>query len=285
MECIEQGVFHNQILPLFKTVTHPGVRSSIILESKLATIFTSMFGVGGARGQRLFTTVAAAIIAKESDSLHLPNTLEASLCVLLNIVEHNSSAVLMPCFSDFAVTLGSTIPTMLESDVCADARRHFERLSKRLEVVKSMPELEVRKAKSSSAPVIPFHLHQDRPGRLQNGEPRHNNDFDDICKISIMPTFEEIVSSHPEYLPLEDTSTWHKQGLAGLLDRQFRLLHEDTIGQLRDSVRLEMQALVPDSRFWYGTGKQANQGARTYTYRDIKVNTAALDAFIDRIIR
>ena len=252
MECIEQGVFHNQILPLFKTVTHPGVRSSIILESKLATIFTSMFGVGGARGQRLFTTVAAAIIAKESDSLHLPNTLEASLCVLLNIVEHNSSAVLMPCFSDFAVTLGSTIPTMLESDVCADARRHFERLSKRLEVVKSMPELEVRKAKSSSAPVIPFHLHQDRPGRLQNGEPRHNNDFDDICKISIMPTFEEIVSSHPEYLPLEDTSTWHKQGLAGLLDRQFRLLREDTIGQLRDSVRLEMQALVPDSRFWYG---------------------------------
>ncbi|CAK7266776.1 hypothetical protein SEPCBS57363_002262 [Sporothrix epigloea] len=58
-----------------------------------------------------------------------------------------------------------------------------------------------------------------------------------------MPTADEIKSVRGEYLPTTDTSLWHTTGLHGRLDREFRLLREDTVGQLRDVVRFEIDRL------------------------------------------
>ncbi|KAJ5338531.1 hypothetical protein N7452_005259 [Penicillium brevicompactum] len=69
---------------------------------------------------------------------------------------------------------------------------------------------------------------------------RHNNDFANICQIKIMPSFDEIRCSRTEYLPIVDPSQWHIPGIDGLLDRNFRLLREDTVGQIRDTVRHEI---------------------------------------------
>lgn len=56
-------------------------------------------------------------------------------------------------------------------------------------------------------------------------------------KISILPTTSEIQSNRSEYLPLKNRSTpHHETGIQRLLDSQFRLLREDTAGQLRDAV-------------------------------------------------
>ena len=58
--------------------------------------------------------------------------------------------------------------------------------------------------------------------------PRHDNDFVDICKISIVPTRDEALSSRPPFLPKNaDEAQHHLAGMERLLDIQFRLLRED----------------------------------------------------------
>jgi hypothetical protein len=41
----------------------------------------------------------------------------------------------------------------------------------------------------------------------------------------------------------DDGISPHKNGVDGHLDCHFRLLREDTVGQLRDSARVELEAL------------------------------------------
>lgn len=59
-----------------------------------------------------------------------------------------------------------------------------------------------------------------------------------------MPTYQEITCLQREYIPTHDPREWHLPGVDGLLDWNFRLLREDTIGQLRDAVRPELEALL-----------------------------------------
>lgn len=51
-----------------------------------------------------------------------------------------------------------------------------------------------------------------------------------------MPTFEEILSPQSEYLPAKDPHQWYIGGASGVLNRDFRLLRENTVGQLRDTI-------------------------------------------------
>ncbi|KAF8537353.1 P-loop containing nucleoside triphosphate hydrolase protein, partial [Trichophaea hybrida] len=68
--------------------------------------------------------------------------------------------------------------------------------------------------------------------------PRHNNDKSSIEGITILPTTSEIHANRTEYLPLMDKEFPHHEGeIHRLLDTQFRLLREDTVGQLRDAIR------------------------------------------------
>ena len=66
---------------------------------------------------------------------------------------------------------------------------------------------------------------------------RHDNDFEDMHAIEIMPTAEELASRDP-YLPrVQDTaSSGGLTSLAAQVDRQFRLLREDMIAELRDEL-------------------------------------------------
>ena len=66
---------------------------------------------------------------------------------------------------------------------------------------------------------------------------RHDNDFEDIHAIHIMPTAEELASKDP-YLPrVQDLHNPRgPMSLAAQVDRQFRLLREDMISDLRDEL-------------------------------------------------
>ena len=177
------------------------------------------------------------------------------------------------------------ISSMLVSPIMADSyeattesQNHLKRISQLLNIAKDLPGFASRAPRVQTS-TTPFHMQRDGPGALSNGQPRHNNDFEDIRDIRIMPTFEEIMSPHAEYRPLADSSTWHKQGMTGLLDRQFRLLREDTIGQLRDSVRAELQALTKACNLPAGTASSSTQAARTFHYRGVRVDDITFDAF------
>lgn len=61
--------------------------------------------------------------------------------------------------------------------------------------------------------------------------------------------------------------------MAGLLDRQFRLLREDTVGLLRDAAKFELERMLnPES-----AKGQPRQGARTYVYPNTMLQDARFD--------
>jgi len=104
--------------------------------------------------------------------------------------------------------------------------------------------------------------------------PRHRKDHEEFQNIQILPTIDEIQSDHTEYLPRSNSSTWHKPGVQGLLDRHFRLLREDTVGQLRDAAKVELNNMqnVPMQNL-----PARLRGARTYAYHNVTLASAEFE--------
>lgn len=148
------------------------------------------------------------------------------------------------------------------------ARTHLERIMRRLDIGSSLPGAQTSAVvqKNHRPTATPFVVNRQPPGG------RHNNDSADICEIRIMPTSEEILSSRSEYLPVKDPQQWHIGGVSGLLDRNFRLLREDTVGQLRDTIH----SLLKPSNI--NRGASSNQ-VRTYVHDNVRVIHIYFDRF------
>ncbi|CAG8682106.1 24657_t:CDS:10, partial [Gigaspora margarita] len=76
----------------------------------------------------------------------------------------------------------------------------------------------------------------DPPGELSKHGPRHDNDFSEISKISIIPTKAEVLCKRDPFLPttnMDDTLHYLPKGANRLLDTQFRLLREDMMCPIR----------------------------------------------------
>jgi hypothetical protein len=68
--------------------------------------------------------------------------------------------------------------------------------------------------------------------RIREVGPRHDNDFEDIQKIGIPPTQEEMTSATPPFLPANVPGAAHhlvEGSMEKLLDIQFRLLREELL--------------------------------------------------------
>ncbi|KAK6003517.1 hypothetical protein QM012_009288 [Aureobasidium pullulans] len=235
-----------QIIPMFRSLSEQRVMSSPLLERHLGTICNVLYGVGGSRGERLFAAVVRALtILWQTPDTIFYTSLEASLAILSKVIEYNSTAKVTPCYETFAITLATMTTPQLDPtmDVLVyQPRKHLDFINKRLGLGKSIKDIASTTNQATGAKPA-FNLQRSELGELSNGRPRHDNDSAAIEDIQIMPTSEEIQSTHAEYIPLQDPATWHKQGIDGLLDRHFRLLREDTIGKLRDSARIEFDAL------------------------------------------
>jgi hypothetical protein len=269
--------FHTRIVPFFCVLSDERVMSSPLLERHLGEICQYIYGVGGSRSEKLFEAVVRALSTLLSEpDIKFFTSLKATLAVLMRVIEFNSTAKVTPCFSTYATALAAMLAPQSDPDTDAlryQAAKYLDSINKRLGIgaaIRSMDPDNVQDAGTASKPV--FSLKRSLPGRLANGRPRHSNDFDSIHDIQIMPTSQEILSTHAEYLPLQDPSTWHKKGVEGLLDHHFRLLREDTVGQLRDSARIELEALQ-------GMGPQHGKSTlRKYTYRNVLVELPRFDS-------
>ena len=113
------------------------------------------------------------------------------------------------------------------------------------------------------------------PGSLSSKGARQDNDHASIADIQILPTAREIASPRQEYLLLIDSTQNHLLGLAGLLDRQFRLLREDTVCQLRDAVREEVTRLEHPNR--KVPTHQGQQGVRKLIYHNVRFSRMSVD--------
>ncbi len=261
-------IFKDRTLPFFRTVSHPDVLSSLILEAPLDTIYTFLFGPNGRRAINLFKSTTSALgalacneTAKDEDLTSIAVT--ASLAVLERIVELNQTAQVVTEFTSIVKEFSTSIPEQL----LYAGSRSLTRVRQRLGLGAAMPLSGGRPVEQKSHRPV-FELGQDLPGALSELGPRHDNDHADIFDIKILPTTEEIQSPRLEYLPSSDPTKHHLPGLAGLLDRQFRLLREDTVGQLRDAVQVECKRLnKPPSA--QPSPKRQNNGVRNIIYHNI----------------
>lgn len=236
------SVFRDRILPFYRIISHPDVLSSLILETPVDTIYTFLFGPSGRRGLRAFrftaTALSGMILGQSSSDEEVSSiAISSSLAVLDRLIEINQSAQVVEGFTAIVETVSACIP---EKCMVPNAQQSLTRIKRRLNIGSSLP---LARAQSTPQNLLSaaFELSQDLPGNLSNSGARHDNDHGSIADIQILPTPREIASPRQEYLPLIDSTQHHLSGLAGLLDRQFRLLREDTVGPLRDAVREELR--------------------------------------------
>ncbi|CAG8561182.1 11716_t:CDS:10, partial [Acaulospora morrowiae] len=116
----------------------------------------------------------------------------------------------------------------------------------------------------------------DPPGELSPNGKRHDNDFSEISKISIIPTREETLCERDPFLPGidEDDDTHHlPKGSSRLLDRQFRLLREDMLNAFRLSINSFITFLSETDENNAQIQKLKTQGGRYGNNRDLNVYT------------
>ncbi|KAL0261608.1 hypothetical protein SLS55_003038 [Diplodia seriata] len=266
----------------FQIITHPDVLSSIILEQPLGSLFTFLYGINGQRTIRLFSSITDLLSnvagdATPTGSLSMTDVFQLTFQVFAKIIDINGGAQINPDIANLAEVFSSLLDQLVEEHgeaACEKPRASLIRIQQRMGIGQAIPHL----ANKPNPPVkqISFGIPIDHPGHLSSNGPRHDNDHGDIREIEVLPTWQEVKSLRPEYLPVKDPATWHKSGVQGLLDRHFRLLREDTVGQLRDAVQAELSRMeAPDI---HSTNQQnGRQGLRTYTYRGVSVADFSID--------
>lgn len=266
-------IFTEITIPFLRTISHPDVSSSLILEAPVTTICNFLFGPNGARLIALFSFTSSALsgLLEEDTSQskeQLRVGLTASLAVLSQIVKLRQTAQILEGLEPILDTLGACFP---DGHVFQAARQSLNKIQRRYNIGKSMPEASPQIIKQFSVqPQFPLEL--DLPGHLSTQGPRHDNDHVEIQDIQILPTSEEIQSQRQEYLPPADISISRLPGLRGLLDRQFRLLREDCVGGLRDAVQFEIEGFHKKTSI-----RSKDAAARNIVHRNAKVMRLEID--------
>ncbi|KAL3607528.1 hypothetical protein FPOAC2_02513 [Fusarium poae] len=258
-------LWKSEIEPLFSLIAHPRVVDSAVLEQQVAELFNFLLGVQGRRMSTLFNFILQLIaeLAHPTQSTLQLGILELSLDVLSKIIDCNTNNIVNPecgrLVSAFAKALHRHSNSK-DNFSFIQASKYVEYMQQRLDTGKDIPDMTF----NTHIPVSreTFVLKRNGPGTLSADGRRHDNDHTDIRKIQIMPTFDEIVSPRAEYLPTKYPSQWHIEGIRGRLDREFRLVREDTVGQLRDVVRDMLEAARDPKK----DPLRKSKTMRTYTY-------------------
>jgi hypothetical protein len=261
-------VFKDQLLPYFRIVSHEAVLSSAVLESRHATLLNYLYGVNGKRSVAVFCAANRALTYDEQISTA---GFEPCLIALSAVLEVNGSAQINV---DLRTAAELMIALAKEHELTGTSLKYHRKLCLRLGLGEHIKNAKNEKQQSATRAKATFELIVDQPGELSHRGPRHDNDYENIEDIQILPTMGEILGERAEYLPRSDPSTWHLPGMTGLLDRQFRLIREDTVGQLRDAAKVEL------NRIHSGNGHGAamrHAGARTYSYRNVRLVGAEFD--------
>ncbi|CZR66499.1 related to NF-X1 finger and helicase domain protein [Phialocephala subalpina] len=272
----DSSIFQNRTLPFFQIISYPDIISSLILETPLDCIYNFLFGPRGRRAVQVFRYTAAAVASlvtqHSSSNTELPTKATTiTLAVLQRLIDGCQTAQVV---EDFVPIVETIAACMSDSPAFFPAQQSLVRIRRRLNIGESLP---VKEHTQSTIAVhdVAFELDVDMPGKLSNHGPRHDNDCENISDIRILPTAGEIMSQRQEYLPSSRASTHHLTGIAGLLDKHFRLLREDTVGQVRDAVRVELSRLENPNHA--GQTSQGKDILRNVVHRNLRLLSLTVD--------
>lgn len=230
--------FHEHCVPFLRLISHEHILASLVLENVVGTIYN----VIGKRGVAFFGMAAALLqTAMDSDSTDEPQREEAIFAIsatMFSTINLNQDASIQEGYMAIANSLGECLQRFpsdrQQSFALRSSARHLQRIEQRLNMGTAIPGATYATTTTAS-PEFQFYV--DPPGDLSVNGPRHDNDHASIERICILPTTSELKAVRPEFLPMKyKESPHHETGIQRLLDSQFRLLREDTSGQLRDAV-------------------------------------------------
>ncbi|KAJ5918893.1 hypothetical protein N7454_010037 [Penicillium verhagenii] len=259
-----ENTFAPQFIPFLRVVTPDHVFRSYILEMDLGTIYKSMFGIDGSRASKTLEKIHNFLVKTVAEKTCI-SQLEVSLLFFSRTLDLNSTALIQQSLHDLAKKFEELLVAVKSEhgiDQLHQSLANMARVQRRLQVGNMIPTASSvpTKSKDSQEPVV---------NKPKGPGGRHDNDHTDICNIDIMPSFEEISSNQPEYLPVMDPAQWYLEGFDGLLDRNFRLLREDTVGQLRDAIHHFIYKSSPDP---------SNHDLRNNVYRNATVEKCCLSS-------
>lgn len=265
--------------PLLLTISYHEVANSAFLEHAVDGVHIFIFGTGGRRAVPFFTCLSKILANTTAFSTATSNALLAMLTVMHRMIELNGTAQVNENIQLVVKDLDELLDRqgLVNETSTTPSRTLLRRVKQRMGLGLAIPVAE-KAAKITPREALPtFEVGRDMPGSLSSNGPRHDNDHDNIVEIEILPTPNEVASvGRSEYLPIRDPRSWHLPGVEGLLDRHFRLVREDTVGQLRDAVRAELQKLRHGASK-AKDDKTSTKGARTSTYRDIQLEKLHFD--------
>ncbi|KAL4932603.1 uncharacterized protein BDV17DRAFT_168391 [Aspergillus undulatus] len=222
-------LFRAQMVPFLEITSHPKVLSSLVAEHPLGLTYSFIYGLSGTRAINLISSICVVLEGlSEKDDVRF-QWLEASLAVLSRLLFVNSSAFLQAGIEEQSNRLQRILSSMDREHTAKElyqSRRYLAQIVSRIEAGAKISGPETVQKNQ----IIKFTPLQNLPGG------RHGNDFEDFSLVQIMLTLDEILTTQAEYLPQRNPSRWHVRGLEGLLDWNFRLLREDSIGLLRDTI-------------------------------------------------
>ncbi|KAJ9610538.1 hypothetical protein H2200_005315 [Cladophialophora chaetospira] len=254
-------VIQEQAIPLCRVIVHVDVLASTVLDTHLGTIYNFIYGAQGQRAVAFFKPVFAVLADRDQAFISVLD-IEAVIAAFSKVIDCNTHAWVNDELKLIADSIYDTV-ALLGDDEAHESRKLLQRISRRMQLAREIPGWTA--PKRNVPRTATFTLQCDLPGALSKDGPRHNNDHTNACNIQIMPTFEEIRAVRPEYLPSMNQDDWHLDGVAGLLDRHFRLLREDTVGQLRDAVREEIDSPATNEK------AARRQNIRRLTYNNARV--------------
>ena len=270
-------------LPLFRAITHADVLSSLLLEQALGNIFVVIYGTGGRRAIRLFgycESVLRHLLSTGTAATIRPAT-TTILAALLQLLESNQGAALIKEFEAVVDVLQACLevePETFKGTLAEQAALRDMTLVRRfLKYGENIKPYEVA-AVEQKKKAFSFGMTTDGPGELSSSGRRHDNDHEAITQIKILPTAQEICSPLSEYLPTKDSASWHIPGISGLIDQQFRLLREDTIGQLRDCIHRTMDSIPKIGKKFNAKHEKNHQnGLKAFTYSNVRLSDATFE--------
>jgi hypothetical protein len=286
-------VIDQQLLPFLKIFTHGRVLGSILLRARVITVYNILYS-GNGTGERaisLFAVLAThlsnyTIIHTSGEAYEhggnddgkITETVDTVLAALSMLVDVNTAAQTETGFVAIAetfATLLNGLPARVAYQM-RNAKKNLEKVRQRLSIGQNIQTSHSKRRHVGARAV--FQLARDMPGELSEQGPRHDNDFVHISEISILPTLDEMQSPRSEYLPVTNAREWHLGGIYGLVDRHFRLLREDTVGQVREAAKIELERLQNPKVRANNSGLK-HQSARTHVYHDVEIITAAFDEY------
>ena len=278
--------FKRHCIPLLKILGHEEMRASLVLESEVGTLFNSLYGLGGHRGTTFFTRVVRSLtaVADSGDLDVVENSLYHASLALFNTLNLNHGAAVQEEFKSLGLQLQTLIDRCSSGSSASgalnynlrSAQHEVARIKILLQIADALPTATVHRPEQVISATVDSHL-VDLPGELSREGPRHDNDHAEISNIKVLPTSEEIKSHRNEYLPQTSPDyPHHRQGIARVVDFQFRLLREDTSGQIREAVRTIIDTWADLTEVKQGirdTKKLKTHGVRTLIYQNAQIES------------